>query len=88
MSEASVTPAPVSVKKHESEHNQQVVEDPDTDKLVIPWDKVDQEIDVKSFTGYTVKLNGWIRHDIRGQRKTEIDEKEESANEEPADLKE
>lgn len=34
----------------------------------LPWDHVDHEIGVKSFSGYTVKLNGWIRRDVREER--------------------
>lgn len=35
---------------------------------VLPWDKVEHEIPIKSFGGYEIKLNGYIRHDIREQR--------------------
>ncbi|CAL9728347.1 hypothetical protein MOUN0_D02036 [Monosporozyma unispora] len=45
----------------------------------LPWDNIDHQIPIKSFSGYTVKLNGWVRHDIREQR--ELEEKERLAKE-------
>lgn len=38
------------------------------DVKVLPWDKVEHEIPIKSFGGYEIKLNGYIRHDIREKR--------------------
>lgn len=52
------------------------------DNKVLPWDMTDHEIKIKSFSGYTVKLNGWIRHDIREQRMKEAKEKELERNKE------
>lgn len=55
----------------------------------LPWDHVDHEIAIKSFSGYTVKLNGWVRHDVREerQREREREEKEKAtlASTPPAD---
>lgn len=52
--------------------NEKTVED----NKVLPWDKTDHEIKIRSFSGYTIKLNGWIRHDVREQRLKEAKEKE------------
>ncbi|CCK72943.1 Ies4p KNAG_0M00900 [Huiozyma naganishii CBS 8797] len=48
----------------------------DPSQKVLPWDRVEGYIPIKSFSGYEVKLSGWIRHDVREQRErgTEIPE--------------
>ncbi|CCH58768.1 hypothetical protein TBLA_0A09850 [Henningerozyma blattae CBS 6284] len=38
-------------------------------KHVLPWDNTEHEVPIKSFTGYEVNFNGWIRKDIREERR-------------------
>ncbi|CCD24577.1 Ies4p NDAI_0D02630 [Naumovozyma dairenensis CBS 421] len=34
-------------------------------KPVLPWNKADHGVAMKTFTGYNVNLTGWIRKDIQ-----------------------
>lgn len=36
---------------------------------VIPWENEPQSVSIKSFAGYDIKFNGWVRKDIKEQRK-------------------
>lgn len=66
------SPNEIIPKDKVAEDNKVTVED----NKVLPWDKTDHEIKIRSFSGYTIKLNGWIRHDIRNQRLTETKKNE------------
>lgn len=57
----------------------------DASAKVEPWTHVEQEIPVRSFTGYRVQLGGWIRNDQLAERQQEMveeDKNKESLNEE------
>ncbi|QLG74335.1 hypothetical protein HG535_0G02190 [Zygotorulaspora mrakii] len=36
---------------------------------VIPWEATHQQVDIKTFTGYDLKLDGWIRQDVLNERR-------------------
>lgn len=39
------------------------LQSPATNGPVLPWDHTTQGVPVTSFTGYEIKLNGWVRKD-------------------------
>ncbi|CCC70532.1 hypothetical protein NCAS_0F00480 [Naumovozyma castellii] len=45
------------------------IEKSDNSKRVIPWNLEDHGVNLKTFTGYDIKLNGWVRKDIIEERK-------------------
>ncbi|KAL3229590.1 hypothetical protein RNJ44_01726 [Nakaseomyces bracarensis] len=67
------------------ELKKEVIENKDKREKVQPWTQVEQEIPVRSFTGYRVELGGWIRNDKLADRQKEMEEEDknkESLNEE------
>lgn len=44
---------------------------------VIPWVNEPHSVSIKSFAGYDIKLNGWVRKDIKEQRQVAKEEEEE-----------
>lgn len=59
---------------------------------VIPWLAVDHEIGLKTFTGYNLSLNGWVRRDVLDERrlqknvKLHEDQKENSTDKDALDV--
>ncbi|EDO15869.1 hypothetical protein Kpol_1009p15 [Vanderwaltozyma polyspora DSM 70294] len=47
----------------------------DDNKPVLPWENSSKDIQVKTFTGYTLNLKGWIRKDIKEKQSKEREEK-------------
>lgn len=92
---SSATPSLVvdgvpAVKKHaageevEGSEEQPRHEKQDNTKPVLPWENTKREVNVKTFTGYNLNLNGWIRKDVMEQQIVEREqvEHDEQSNEE------
>lgn len=78
------TPAPGSSPVHKppthspvkTKNDEQDVPEEDPKRPVLPWEDVDHEIPVTSFTGYKLNLNGWVRRDIRYARNQDTGEEQ------------
>lgn len=44
---------------------------------VIPWVNEPHSVSIKSFAGYDIKFNGWVRKDIKEQRQVAQEEEEQ-----------
>lgn len=52
-----------SMSKTEETQQPAGLQSPATNGPVLPWDHTTQGVPVTSFTGYEIKLNGWVRKD-------------------------
>lgn len=42
---------------------------------VLPWEKTSGQIPIRSFSGYTIKFDGWVRGDVLAKRQLEQQQK-------------